>query len=314
MPAVLSTPAAKATVIYLSSTWPHSLHSSSNKMTFWSDFLSTLAQLMLLTSSTFLTTAAAAIEFNNNFQTSATITVNATSSSSSIAYPSNASFRHGNSNDALKRTINQVQHRYSSDRMRDDDDDGGGTSTAAIAMTKETMFNLSSSTTTIKPQHLPSPEASRSLIEASHYRNLTATASAVVVTDSAQSNRNINNLVDCNDFTEQKLLNIVICAISDVNSNVINGTISADNSTFGSGNDTLRNISDEFGRFYNASDGSDITGNDTLNRTVIEFEPPFLYFIQVITTAVVLGVIILATVIGELILILNRDGKIFMYF
>lgn len=310
MPAVLSTPAG-ATVIFLSSTWPHSLHSSSNKMTFWSDFLSALAQLMLLTSSTFLTTAAAAIEFNNNFQTSTTITVTSSSSPSSsssnsfsIAYPSNASFQHGNSHssDALKRTINHVQHRYSSDRMRDEDDDesggdgGGGTSIAALAITNETMFNLTT-TTTIKPQQSPSPEASSSYIGASHYSNLTVTAA--VVTDSALSNKNINNLVDCNDFTEQKLLNIVICAISDVNSNVINGTISADNSTFGSGNDTLRNISDEFGRFYNASDGSDITGNnnETLNHS-IKFEPS-LSFIQVITTAVVLGVIILATVIGE---------------
>lgn len=313
MPAVLSTPAG-ATVIYLSSTWPHSLHSSSNKMTFWSDFLSALAQLMLLTSSTFLTTAAAAIEFNNsNFPTSTTITVKSSPSSSSstsfstIAYPS---FHHGNSSDALKRTINQVQNRYSSDRMKDEDDDGGGTSIAAIRITKETMFNLSS-TTTIKPQRLPSPEAS-SLIGTSHYSNLTATT-AVVVTDSALSNKNINNLVDCNDFTEQKLLNIVICAISDVNSNIINGTISADNSTFGSGNDTLnRNISDEFGRFFNASDASDITGNerDAFNRTN-EFKP-CLYFIQVITTAVVLGVIILATVIGEFSFtkFFHHDGKI----
>lgn len=292
MPAVLSTPAG-ATVIFLSSTWPHSLHSSSNKMTFWSDFLSALAQLMLLTSSTFLTTAAAAIEFNNNFQTSTTITVTSSPSPSSsstsnsfstIAYPSNASFQHGNSHssDALKRTINHVQHRYSSDRMRDEDDDesgaGGGsvTSIAALAITKETMFNLTT-TTTIKPQQSPSPETS-SFIGVSQYSNLTVTAA--VVTDSALNNKHINNLVDCNDFTEQKLLNIVICAISDVNSNVINGTISADNSTFGSGNDTLRNISDEFGRFYNASDGSDITGNnnDTLNHT-IEFEHlPFLSF------------------------------------
>jgi hypothetical protein len=270
MPAVLSTPAG-ATVIYLSSTWPWSLHASSTKMTFWSDLLSTLAQLMLLTSTTF-------VGAENNFQPS---------TPSSIAYSSIASYQsthsHGNSSEALKHSINQAQQQRVS-----------STASATMMTTADTIggdvvrriFNLTSSPPLASPSSLPMS------FEGGFGRG----ANNLTVTDASAS-----NLVDCNDFTEQKLLNIVICSISDVNSNVINGT-SAENSTF---NDTaLRNISDEYNRFFNASDGSDITGNNTTD-TNNEFESfeSTLYFIQVITTAVVLGIIILATVIGEWIFI-----------
>lgn len=262
MPAVLSTPAG-ATVIYLSSTWPWSLHASSNKMTFWSDLLSTLAQLMLLASSTLISR----VEAENNFQSSTTFTP------SSLAYSSIASFQslhsHGNFSEALEHSINQSQQQRVS----------GSSASGTMMTTADTIggdvvkriFNLTSPLLA-SPSSMPFDHGNSNL----------------TVTDASA-----NNLVDCNDFTEQKLLNIVICSISDVNSNVINGT-SADNSTF---NDTaLRNISDEY-RFYNTSDGSDITGNNT-SDTKNEFEST-LYFIQVITTAVVLGIIILATVIGE---------------
>lgn len=263
MPAVLSTPAG-ATVIYLSSTWPWSLHASSNKMTFWSDLLSALAQLMLLTSSTFITQVGAEEIFQPSTFT---------------PYSSIASYQshNGNSSDALKHSISQAQQRVSgssaSETMMTTADTIGGDVVRRI-------FNFSSS---------PLPplfNSSASLFEG----NLNHAGNNLTVTDASA-----NNLVDCNDFTEQKLLNIVICSISDVNSNV-NGT-SADNSTF---NDTaLRNISDEYNRFYNTSDGSEITGNTTSDTR--EFEST-IYFIQVITTAVVLGIIILATVIGEFLL------------
>lgn len=280
MPAVLSTPAG-ATVTYFSSTWPWSLHASpaSGKMTFWSDLLSALAQLMLLTSTAFITAAA-----DFNLQTSTAITAAPSSSSSTftstVAYSSIASYTshhpHGNSDDALKHTINQAQHRYGSDRLHDDD----GSSSAS-----ETFSTTTTTTTTTSETNV----VVRKMFNTSRNSNLSTTVAPHREVDS--------NLVDCNDFTEQKLLNIVICAISDVNSNVIINGSSADNSTF---NDTLsRNISDEFIRFYNASDGSEITGNDsTTNCTDFDYEPT-LYFIQVITTAVVLGIIILATVIGE---------------
>ena len=230
MPAILSTPAG-ATIIYLSSIWPWSLHtSSSRKMTFWSDLLSTT--LMLLTSSTLFSQVGA-----ENI------------SQSSIEFTSNRS--HGNSSEALKHSINQPQHRMTSPNTQ--------------------IFNLTS------PPFIED--------------NLNRGSNNLTVTEVGA-----NNLVDCNDFTEQKLLNIVICSISDVNNNVINGSI-ADNSTF---NDTaLRNISDDFGGFYNISDGSEITGNgNDTSHINVEFQTT-LYFIQVITTAVVLGIIILATVIGE---------------
>lgn len=265
--AVLSTPAG-ATVIYLSSTWPWSLHASSNKMTFWSDLLSTLAQLILLTSSTFISQVGA----ESNFQPSTTFT------SSSIAYSSIASYQsspssNGNSSEALEHSINQEQQQRMS-----------GSSATMMTTTADTIggdvvrriFNFTSS-----PPPLTFPSS-------------LSTSFDHVVNNLTMTDASANNLVDCNDFSEQKLLNIVICSISDVNSNVINGT-SAENSTF---NDTaLRNISDEINRFYNGSDGSEITGNNT-SHTNDEFEST-LYFIQVITTAVVLGIIILATVIGE---------------
>jgi hypothetical protein len=281
MPAVLSTPAG-ATVTYFSSTWPWSLHASpaSGKMTFWSDLLSALAQLMLLTSTAFITAAA-----DFNLQTSTTITAAPSLSSSkftsTVAYSSIASYTshhpHGNSDDALKHTINQAQHRYGSDRLRND----GSSSASEISSTTTSEANV----VVRKMLNHDDPSRNSSSTTAVPHREVTAV-------DAGQS-----NLVDCNDFTEQKLLNIVICAISDVNSNVIINGSSADNSTF---NDTLsRNISDEFIRFYNASDGSEITGNNS-TTTCIDFDyEPTLYFIQVITTAVVLGIIILATVIGE---------------
>lgn len=106
----------------------------------------------------------------------------------------------------------------------------------------------------------------------------------------------LNSFVDCNDFTEQKLLNIVICSISDINNNLS----SAENSTF---NETLRNISDDLIRLYNYNNSysyneTEVSGNDTEEYKTSQFEST-IYFIQVITTAVVLGIIILATVIGE---------------
>jgi hypothetical protein len=280
MPAVLSTPAG-ATVIYFSSTWPWSLHASpaSDKMTFWSDLLSALAQLVLLTSTAFIT---AASDFNSQPSTAISATSSQSSSTTfaslsslpTIAYSSIASHHPlGNSNDALKHTINQAQHIYGSDRLRDGVESSSSSSAREISTTSEAnvvrkMFNQD----TIKNSTTPAP----------HHE---------VTVDAGQ-----NNLVDCNDFTEQKLLNIVICAISDVNSNVIINGSNADNSTF---NDTLnRNISDEFNRFYNASDGSEITGNNSTTCTDFDYEST-LYFIKVITTAVILGIIILATVIGE---------------
>lgn len=110
----------------------------------------------------------------------------------------------------------------------------------------------------------------------------------------------LNSLVDCNDFTEQKLLNIVICSITDVNSNnLINGTNAVESSTY---NDTLKNVSDDLFRIYNFNNsynGTEVAGNDsTSDIRGSQFEST-IYFIQVITTAVVLGIIILATVIGE---------------
>lgn len=118
-----------------------------------------------------------------------------------------------------------------------------------------------------------------------------------------------NSLVDCSDFTEAKLLNLWNCTLNGVNSNVNNGVnsspnsndyFSLENSRF---NDTLWNISDDIIRLYyhnntHFNNGTDDTAGNTTGNKSSNFEST-VYFIQVITTAVVLGIIILTTVIGE---------------
>lgn len=275
MSPVFSTPAG-ATVTYLSSTWPWSLHASSRNMTFWNDLLSALAQFSLFSSST---AAPSTISEVGQF-------VSTAAASTTPITPSTLAFHqalksHGNAQDNLKQSINQTSQHFdellSSDIAANSHYSGRNVSAAMSNDVK--MLNMSS----VPP---PSSMNETLLIGASHY-NFTA--------DSV-----LNNLVDCSDFTEQKLLNIVICSISDVNNNIINGSNAAENSTF---NETLRNISDDLIRLYNFNNsyyynGTEVSGNDTTDYKATQFEST-IYFIQVITTAVVLGIIILATVIGE---------------
>lgn len=281
MSPVFSTPARATAVTYLSSTWPWSPHASSRNMTFWNDLLSALAQFSLFSSSTVATPST--ISEVGNF----------VSASTTLIPPSfhQALKSHGNAQDHLKQSINQSEHRYDdflSSSIATNSDFSGSNVSAAI-MNDVKMLNISN----VPP--LSSSMNETLLIGVSHYNNFT--------TDSV-----LNNLVDCNDFTEQKLLNIVICSINDVNNNnLINGSNAAENSTF---NDTLRNISDDLTRLYNFNNsynynGTEVAGNNsTLDIEPTQFEST-IYFIQVITTAVVLGIIILATVIGELFLFFN---------
>lgn len=318
MPAVLSTPSGGTTVIYLSSTWPWSLHTSllspsmQRNMTFWNDLIATFAQLILLTSST--------IVFTSNIGTALDVGLNflstSTTSSYSQPYSTYQSLRtHDNGIDGYKQQqnkINQSSKQNSndknfviSDRLNDyqnninnnnnnypNSDTTQTIPNGVIDSISGTMFNLTSAVSkSVTP--VSSTLNETILIGTNHYGNLTTTSSSNSAASSA-----LNNLVDCNDFTEQKLLNIVICSISDVNSNIINGT-NADNSTF---NDTFKNISDDLIRFYNTNNsffnGTEVSGNNDTGIKATEFETT-IYFIQVITTAVVLGIIILATVIGE---------------
>lgn len=319
MPAVLSTTSGGTTVIYLSSTWPWSLHTSllsssmQRNMTFWNDLIATFAQLILLTSST--------VVFTSNIGTALDVGLNflstSTTSSYSQPYSTYQSLRtHDNGIDAYKQqqnTINQSSRHNSNgnnfvigDRLNDNQNNITNTNNNTYLNSDSTqtvpngvidsisgkMLNLTSAVAkSVTP--VSSTLNETILIGTSHYGNLTTTSS----TNSAATSA-LNNLVDCNDFTEQKLLNIVICSISDVNSNIINGT-NADNSTF---NDTFKNISDDLIRFYNTNNsffnGTEVSGNNDTDIKATEFETT-IYFIQVITTAVILGIIILATVIGE---------------
>lgn len=259
MSPVFSTPAG-ATVTYLSSTWPWSLHASSRNMTFWNDLLSALAQFSLFSSA-----VAPARLPDTHFLSTAPPPPSPLSTGAALHQ---ALKSQGNERDSLKQSINQPAQRY------DDlsSDFSGSGSVSASIMSDVKMLNMTSVP--------PSSINETLLIGASHYSNFT--------TDNV-----LNGMVDCSDFSEQKLLNIVICSLSDVNSNAL------ENSTF---NETLRNVSDDLIRLYNNSyyyNETDVTGNDTDDDSkATQFESTF-YFIQVITVAVVLGIIILATVIGE---------------
>lgn len=276
MSQVFSTPAG-ATVTYLSSSWPWSLHASSRNMTFWNDLLSALAQFSLFSSST-----ATPSTLPEHF-------VSTTTGSPTPVSPSTVAFNqalesHGNARDNFKQSINQSTQPYNDllSRGLATNSEFSGRNVSATMLNDEKMLNMS---------HVPPSSVMNEtlLIGTSHYNNFT--------TDSV-----LSSLVDCNDFTEQRLLNIVICSISDVNNNInlINGSSTAENSTF---NETLRNISDDLIRLYNFNNsyyynGTEVSGNDTTGIKATQFEST-IYFIQVVTTAVVLGIIILATVIGE---------------
>lgn len=275
MSPVFSTPAG-ATVTYLSSTWPWSLHASSGNMTFWNDLLSALAQFSLFSSST-----VASSEVGHLVSATSTTSTTTPISSSSVAFHQ-AFTSQGNARDNLKQSINQSSQQYEDLISKDIVTDSvfSGNNASATMLDDVKMMNMSN----FPP---PSPTNETLLMGAGHYANLT--------TETV-----LNNLVDCNDFTEQKLLNIVICTISDVNSNLVNGSSAIENSTF---NETLRNISVDLIRLYNLNNSyyyneTDVTGNESTTFKATHFEST-IYFIQVITTAVVLGIIILATVIGE---------------
>lgn len=334
MPAVLSTTSG-VTVIYLSSTWPWSLHMSflslsiQRNMTFWNDLMATFAQLILLTSSavvfksyiggasdvggTYLsTTTSPYSQSHTTFQSLKTHDNGIDSYRQHHRNLANKSSRHNNNNNNNSSSSNSSSNNnnnyiINNDRLNDNQNISNNSSSNNIYIVNSEatatlpngvvdsmsgkMFNLSSTYANSMTPVVSSMNETI-LIGTNNYGNLATTSS----TNSASNV--VNNLVDCNDFTEQKLLNIVICSISDVNSNIINGT-SADNSTF---NDTYKDISDDLIRFDNSStffNGTEVSGNNDTGNKATEFETT-VYFIQVITTAVVLGIIILATVIGEL--------------
>lgn len=280
MSQVFSTPAG-ATVTYLSSSWPWSLHASSRNMTFWNDLLSALAQFSLFSSS-----AIASSTINEHFETNSTFatSIASTTALSLSITPFSASIEsHGNARDNLKnsiiRSVQPYNELFSRGLLPRDSEFSGGNASSMTLNDKKTL----------KMSHVPPASAMNEtlLLGVSHFNNIT--------TDGV-----LNSSVDCNDFTEQKLLNIVICSINDVNNNLVNGSSNLENSTF---NETFRNISEELIRLYNFNNsyyynGTEVTGNDTTGIKATQFEST-IYFIQVVTTAVVLGIIILATVIGE---------------
>lgn len=276
MSPVFSTPAG-ATVTYLSSTWPWSLHASSSvtsrNMTFWNDLLSVLAQISLFSSTTVATTT-----FPEPIQYVSTTIATTVSVPTATSTPFRPDLKpQGNARESLKESINQTKLNPFGDFVGTESSVHDSALSSTTAMNDVNMRNVTSS--------LLINGGSSS----SHIGNFT-------------TENVLSSLVDCSDFTEQKLLNIVICSIGDVNNNFINGTSATENNAF---NETFRNISDDLIRIYNNnsnfSNGSEyeVAGNGSITGIkATQFEST-IYFIQVVTTAVLLGIIILATVIGE---------------
>lgn len=304
MSAVLSTPAGAA---YISSSWPWSTSKSRN-MTFWNDLLATLAQFSLFSSSTSSTTLPAI----------ATTTTTLSSSTTTATTPTTGSTASTVAATITKTVISSTQPPPI-------------ITTAAIAITETLQTTTKLSATAIDDifeksfheqiQRLdPFPEStfndSWSDIPTSELLNGTESdikmfniKANINETNNVTVDSVFNSLVDCSDFTEAKLLNLWNCTLNGVNSNVNNGVnnspnsndyFSLENSKF---NDTIWNISDDIIRLYyhNSShfnNGTDDTAGNTTGNKSSNFEST-VYFIQVITTAVVLGIIILTTVIGE---------------
>lgn len=261
-------------------------------MTFWNDLLSALAQFSLFSSSTIAPSTLSNVGQFASATATASASITTTITPSTVAFPQSLKAP-GIEQDNLKQSINQSEKHYDNLLFKGIATNNvySGTNVSAATLSDIKMLNMSNA--------LPSsPLTETLLVGTSHYNNLNTEST-------------LNGLVDCNDFTEQKLLNIVICSISDVNSNLINGSNAAENSTF---NETLRNISDDLIRLYNFNNSYyynevEVSGNNTTSNEATQLEST-IYFIQVITTAVVLGIIILATVIGEFVSICRqRDGN-----
>lgn len=94
------------------------------------------------------------------------------------------------------------------------------------------------------------------------------------------------NDVDCSEFTEQKLMNIVICSTEYIN----NASSNLNQS------DVWNSSKITFGDEFNTTN---IPNDTSTTIDEIEFEST-AYLVQVVTTSVILGIIILATVIGKL--------------
>lgn len=242
-------------------------------MTFWNDLLSALAQISLFSSSTVATTT-----FPEPIQYVSTTIATTVGVPAATSIPFRPDLKpQGNARESLRESINHTRHNPFGDFVGTESSVRDSAVSSTTEMDNVTMRNVTSS-------------------------SLINYASSPVHIGNFSTDNVLSSLVDCSDFTEQKLLNIVICSIGDVNNNFINGTSAIENNAF---NETFRNISDDLIRIYNNnsnfSNGSEyeVAGNGSIaGIKATQFEST-IYFIQVVTTAVLLGIIILATVIGE---------------
>ena len=116
-------------------------------------------------------------------------------------------------------------------------------------------------------------------------------------TASNSSDSVFTGLVDCSDFSEAKLMNLWNCTL--LQNEAVNDSVkSAANSDYFYFETNQFNISDEIIKLYhfNITNDTALSNNGTGNKTNVEST---IYFIQVLSTAIILGIIILATVIGE---------------
>ena len=300
MSAVLSTPAGTA---YISSSWPWSTSTSRN-MTFWNDLLATLAQFSLFSSSTSPTTLPVIATTTTTITTLSSSTTTTTTTAASTVTASTTTLSSTQQPPiiftaaAVTETL-QSTTKLSATEIDDIFEKSFHEQIQRLDLYPDSTFNDSWS-------DIPTSELFNGTESDIKMFNIKANINETnnVTVDSV-----FNSLVDCSDFTEAKLLNLWNCTLNGVNNNVNNGVnnspnsndyFSLENSKF---NNTIWNISDDIIRLYyhNNShfnnDTDDTAGNTTGNKSS-NFEST-VYFIQVITTAVVLGIIILTTVIGE---------------
>ena len=218
--------------------WPHKSTQPSN-MTFWSDLISVLTQLLPFSSST-----VPSIVPTTSLVEHALTTFPTTPSGVDLTSPS------------LQSSFSAVWDNVSASNASD-------------------LVDTENVTNVIKMMNYTLKES-----------QVASNASDNVFTD----------LVDCSDFSEAKLMNLWNCTL--LQNEAVNESVNSASSDYFYFETNQFNISDEIIKLYyfNVTNDTELANNGTGNRTNVEST---LYFIQVLSTAIILGIIILATVIGE---------------
>lgn len=180
------------------------------------------------------------------------------------------------------------------------DEDGTATTNGSAISTSPAHFDHPSSSTTTATSSETEPndfvDDANDNMEAKA-ENSTATlidSSINLMNETNDFDISYPNDVDCSEFTEQKLMNIVICSTEYINNATSNNLTRSD-----AWNSSQLTFADELNTTHIPNDTSTVDGEIDFDSTA--------YLVQVVTTSVILGIIILATVIGKLTLPLTHS-------